>query len=298
MAKDLIIGGASNYTWDHLKYWVNSIKKTGFKGDIVLVCTNISAKTLDTLTEQGVKLAIHGEKQPDGSYRATQNGAPHVERFFYLWHFLKTIDEDYRYVIATDTRDVIFQSNPSDYLDILDKTNKDLVVSSEGLNYVDEPWGSQNLHDTFGPFFHRMIGDKLIYNVGTIAGRKSAVRQLMLNIFQMSINRQIPVVDQAVFNFLIQECMDDRKILMTNNTNGWAIQLGTTQESIKAGNGDLGIIVKQHPELYERYLNSYKDEQPVFDNGIVKNSQGEAFFIVHQYDRIPTLKEKILELYS
>ena len=39
--KDLIIGGASNYTWDQLKYWVNSIKLSGFKGDIVLVATNI-----------------------------------------------------------------------------------------------------------------------------------------------------------------------------------------------------------------------------------------------------------------
>ena len=27
MVKDLIIGGASNYDWDQLKYWVNSIKQ-------------------------------------------------------------------------------------------------------------------------------------------------------------------------------------------------------------------------------------------------------------------------------
>jgi hypothetical protein len=40
MKKDLIIGGASNYTWDQLKFWVNSIKKTGFDGDIVIVGTS------------------------------------------------------------------------------------------------------------------------------------------------------------------------------------------------------------------------------------------------------------------
>ena len=39
MAKDLIIGGASGYNWDQLKYWVNSINKTGFKGDVVIVAT-------------------------------------------------------------------------------------------------------------------------------------------------------------------------------------------------------------------------------------------------------------------
>ena len=32
MKKDLIIGGASGYTWDQLKFWVNSIKKSGFTG--------------------------------------------------------------------------------------------------------------------------------------------------------------------------------------------------------------------------------------------------------------------------
>ena len=51
MAKDLIIGGASNYNWDQLKYWVNSIKQTGFKGDIVLVATNMSGETVNKLVE-------------------------------------------------------------------------------------------------------------------------------------------------------------------------------------------------------------------------------------------------------
>ena len=55
MAKDLIIGGASNYNWNQLRYWVNSIKKTGFKGDIVLVVTNMSAETVNKLTEEDVR---------------------------------------------------------------------------------------------------------------------------------------------------------------------------------------------------------------------------------------------------
>ena len=32
--KDIIIGGASNYSWNHLKYWINSIAKSGFTGDV------------------------------------------------------------------------------------------------------------------------------------------------------------------------------------------------------------------------------------------------------------------------
>ncbi len=32
--KDLIIGASTGYTWDTLKYWVNSINQSGFDGDI------------------------------------------------------------------------------------------------------------------------------------------------------------------------------------------------------------------------------------------------------------------------
>jgi hypothetical protein len=46
MGKDLIIGGASGYTWDQLKYWVNSIQLSGFAGDVVLVATNIPKRQL------------------------------------------------------------------------------------------------------------------------------------------------------------------------------------------------------------------------------------------------------------
>ena len=34
---DLIIGCANNYTWETLKYWVNSINKCGFEGDKFLI---------------------------------------------------------------------------------------------------------------------------------------------------------------------------------------------------------------------------------------------------------------------
>jgi hypothetical protein len=54
MGKDLIIGGASGYTWDQLKYWVNSIQLSGFAGDVVLVATNITKETIDKLTSKGV----------------------------------------------------------------------------------------------------------------------------------------------------------------------------------------------------------------------------------------------------
>jgi len=290
LAKDIIIGGASNYSWDQLKYWVNSIVKSGFDGDVILIATNITKETIDTLSKKGVKVSLYGKKQEDGSFRVDSKGAPHVERFFYIWNTLNQLDKNqYRHVITTDTRDVVFGKNPSHWLKNNLKQNK-LVCSSEGLTYQDEPWGNQNLLEAFGPFFHNALKGNLIYNVGTIAGEFEYVKDLLLMIFQVSINRPIPIVDQAVFNFLIQQQPYKDIIYKATNKDGWAVQLGTSLAGVKSGSGDIGKICQQNPTELISYQMKYKDDQPDTDN--------LDFTIIHQYDRVNGLKDKIEKLYG
>lgn len=297
MVKDLIIGGASNYSWNELKYWVNSARMSGFSGDVAIVGTNMTKETIDKLTEEGVLLYLYGQKQPNGDVTSPANNAPHVERFFYLWHFLSQFDSrEYMHVITTDTRDVVFQSNPSDWL-YENCLSSSLVCSSEGMQYQNEPWGNKNLLDTFGPFFHERMKNNTIFNVGTIAGNLEYVRDLMLMIFQMSINRPIPIVDQAVFNFLIYRQPYNLDSMFTYNNDGWAIQLGTTIEAVKAGFGELGAIFHDDPARYESI---YEDNQPIItDEGhVLTPSDSKKYVIVHQWDRVPHLAEKIKQLYG
>jgi hypothetical protein len=296
--KDLIIGGASNYTWDQLKYWVNSIKKSGFTGDVILVGTNYKKETIDKLTDAGVQLSLYGKVQENGDIVSEPNGAPHVERFFYLWNALNNSKIHYRFVITTDTRDVIFQKNPSDWLEN-NLVMHSMVCSSEGMRYKNEPWGNTNLLQAFGPFFHDKLKDNYIYNVGTIAGDFNLIKGLMLLIFQMSINRPIHVVDQAVFNFLIDTPPFKQDCFLTHNADSWAIQLGTTEKAIEAGSGDIGKIYGSDPSKKMLYKLHYEDNQPVItDDGLVKNISGQEYVIVHQYDRIPDLKQKIQKKYG
>lgn len=298
--KDLIIGGASNYTWDHLKYWVNSIKKSGFDGDIVLVATNMSKATIDKLVEAGVQLELYGISQDDGSIKAHSSGAPHVERFFYIWNYLNKNRGKYRYAITTDTRDVIFQSDPIVWLEqYLAPTDKKFIISSEGLKYQDEPWGNQNLLEAFGPYFHNIYKSKMIYNVGTLAGCSEYICDLIFMIFQMSINRPIPVVDQAVYNVLLQQNFFYDSALISHNSSGWAIQLGTTLQAVKSGAGDLGAIAAQDPSSLILYKAKYLDDQPDIDEeGYIVSHRGDRFVIVHQYDRCGFWKDKIMERYN
>jgi hypothetical protein len=294
MKKDLIIGGASGYGWNELKYWVNSIKSSGFKGDIALVATNIEVEDIQKLIEEGVMLSVYGNRMPNGGFQVQSSGAPHVERFFYIWNYLNMTTEKYRYVISTDTRDVVFQTNPSQWLED-NVTSRFLVASSEGIRYKNENWGNQNLHEAFGPFFHNLYKENVIYNVGTIAGNLEYVKSLMLMIFQLSINRPIPIVDQAVYNVLISTIPWHYDTLFTINEDAWAIQLGTTIEAIKSGKGDLGMKYKNN---IEEYLEKYEDTQPKLVDGYVVNEDGNKFCIVHQYDRALEWKDSIIERYS
>ena len=297
--KDLIIGGCSGYDWSQLQYWVNSIRRSGFDGDVALVATNITKETIDKLTSQGIILELYGNQDKHGGFTANGGEAhtPHVARFFYIWNFLNHNQDKYRYVITTDVKDVIFQRNPSLWLNnySIGLNGSELVCSSEGMKYKSEPWGAKNFYDTFGPFFFEKYKDNLIYNVGVIAGTETYVRDLLLMIFQMSINRPIPVVDQAVYNFLISQSMFDDVAYKVRNNNLWAIQLGTTIHAIDSGSGDIGLEVQNDQSKRIIYQTNYIDKQPkILDDGMVVDAPfNEAFTIVHQYDRVHGLKEKL-----
>lgn len=299
MGKDLIIGAASNYTWDHLKYWVNSIKKSGFKGDVVIVATNIKKETLEKLAEHDVNFYLYGKKDEEGNYVSNSNNAPHVERFFYLWNFLNTTKEDYQFVIATDTRDVIFQTNPSVWFDeCLFGGYKSIIASSEGIRYKDEPWNNQNMLECFGPFFHNIYKESLVYNVGVLAGEKKDMQDLLLMIFQMSINRPIPIVDQAVYNFLLNQEPYKTSTKYTDNSDAWAAQLGVTEDAIKSGSGDIGKAADTISKAI-LFQTLYEDKQPkLTQDGIVVNHNDIPFVIVHQYDRTHSWRDKIISRYE
>ena len=295
MAKDLIIGGASGYKYDDVKYWINSIKKSGFDGDIALVVTNISLSEIEKIAEKGVNILAYGQKDADGNYSSNSQMPPHVERFFHIWNYLNTTKEEYGFVVTTDVRDVVFQSNPINFL--RGDTFTGFVAAGEGLAYQDEPWGNNNYLQAFGPFFHSLIKDKEIYNVGVMAGEMGLVRDMLLMILQLSINRPIPIVDQAVYNFILNTDVFKNRTEFFGNDSGWACNLGTTLAAIASGSGDIGM--KNDPTAQLLYQTKYMAVQPsISEDGTVYNAFEAPFFVVHQYDRVAGLAEKIRAKYN
>jgi hypothetical protein len=269
--RDLIIGCSTNYNWDKIKYWVNSINKSGFEGDKVLIFMSVDKDTLQKVNEAGFQAIVLSQPDEFGNFKYESRLPVHVERFFHIYNFLR--ENRYRYVITTDVKDVIFQKNPIEYIEE-NLGDKKLMFASESLLYKDEPWGNQNLLETFGSYFHSIFKNNLIFNVGVLAGRGDDMRDLACMIFNMSINRPIPIVDQSTFNLMISMAPYLYTSLYLKSEDAWACQLGTTAD----------------PSKIEQFKPFLEEPSPRFENGKVVTSVGKEFTIVHQYDRVPDWK--------
>ena len=274
MAKrNLIIGGFSGYNYNQIKPWVLSIDLHATDCDKVMVIGDTDRDTTTRLLDLGWKIeALPKLKAPI-----------HVARFLGIYEYLRDRADDYEWVVTTDVRDVVFQSNPFNWLQTMHRTVPfKLVAGSESIRYRDEPWGDDNLLKAYGSFVHERFKDNVIYNVGTLGGRADYIRDLVFQIFFNGINRPIPIVDQAVYNVLLQTQPYKDATFFASQADGWACQAGTTVDPAKIDNF--------RPKLVEA--------EPYWKEGVVYSSTAKPFAIVHQYDRVPEWSRFYKKLYG
>ena len=276
---DCVIGCSTNYDWAKLKYWINSINESGFTGDKVMILMNCDKETANKVSKAGFDIIAFGQDAEDNLVY-NSNMMVHVERFYHIYQHLK--NKDYRYVITTDVKDVIFQKNPSVWLENTFTDKEDLIFSSESMRYKDEPWGDQNLRETFGPQIYEDFKNNTIFNVGVLAGRGYAMKDLMMNIFASCLGRPIKICDQSTFNFLISRHPYLKNSIYSKSEDGWACQLGTTAD----------------PSKLEQFRPFLLEPLPKMEGDKVLTSEGIEYTIVHQYDRVPEWKKVIEAKYD
>jgi len=265
--RDMVIGCVANYNVDNIKNWVNSINMSGFTGEKRALCYNLADEVIEFLKDNGFQCE---ECQ-------LQESHIFVQRFYDQWRLLSRLDvSSYRFIIATDTRDVIFQSNPSDWLE-RNLGDKRILVSSECIRFVDEDWGNKTLKSCFGHLYDLFSGN-IVYNAGTIAGEIKAMRDFFLNVYQFGLSADGPESDQPALNILINLEHIKPLVKLAKQEDGWCTQLGAVM--------DPNTIEKYGPKLLER-------PPKIGPDGIVLNVNGKPFTLVHQYDRIPELSEII-----
>lgn len=288
---NLIVGAIDLYEWKDVKNWAYSIKASGYNGNILLLVYRTSQEVITNFKNLFPSSYIVGcthdhAGAPINHNAAGRNTQCHQMRFFHLWQFLRGIQDSHQNfdnVIITDVRDVVFQKNPSEWLTKYEyhcwKQYADIIAPSEGIAYEDEPWGKENLLYGFGPYVYDFIKHKTICNIGTVVVDSSIAMEFSLTLYTLGMNRYIPN-DQSGFNFLLNTVYKETHMVATQDL-GWACQVGTMDDPTK-------------PHLWPLL----RESRPQFKDGMVCNSLGEPFVIVHQYDRNPVYKEHFERLYK
>jgi len=286
--RDLIVGAVTGYNFDQIAPWVNSLDRSGFSGYKVVLAYNMDVATVRELVSRKYTVLAF-EQDPVGNLVYKKNPfSIVVERFMHYYMLLSHMN-DVRYILATDVKDVIFQHNPSAHLEYyLEQSGKHILASCEELTYEQEPWGNNNLLQSFGPHIHKTHLRNMIYNAGVTAGEAKTYLGMCKTIALMcgGAPQFVPGgggPDQAAYNILLDTPVYQECTFFANHSSTWAAQLGTTMDPTKRA------MYQPHIGLCRPAYSTKHD--------LVMNPRNEPYAIVHQWDRVPEVRAMVERKY-
>lgn len=261
-----VVGYVQKYGKKEMWNWAMSLKKH-YTGNVVVIACEIEQDAYDWLKSLGFTVYVH----------PPSNTAAVVTRFLYLYKLIENGKITSEWVMMCDVKDVIFQDDVLEYHKEFEDINCSWVAGGENVKYEDEPWGRENLQQSFPHSWETMKNAEII-NAGTFSARTEVMADICKLVYYMCLNNRIHNSDQAALNVLWQTGIMPRSTCSIMNQ--YAIQLGTTADPTKP--------LKQIKEGIVQWD----------DNGLVYNAQKDPYCIIHQYDRVPELKALIDARYS
>ena len=291
-----ILASVYGYKIEQIKPWLNSLKKSNFKGKVFVVVFNPQDnELLDYLKENGVFAFV-------GTLNGETNMA--TQRFMEYKAILKSeYASDVDLVIATDIRDVIFQKDPGVWL----KNNiqdYDIIATSEGITYRHEDWNGDSLENQFGKNMFLKLADKETICSGIIAGKTEMIIKVFESIYDLAFfaKDSNAFVDQLFYAVAIYKIFIEKTKIIPA-TEDWCANLGTIK-AIPENTPLWSTKSRSEYNSYERtrsnktYTEMLKCSIPQMKDDIVYADNGKPFAIVHQYDRFQPWKEILLEKYG
>lgn len=276
MSKNILLGSILNYGVDDIRPWVVSAIRNIPNAEIYMFAHNVTNETIDFLQENGINVIIIEDWSPDHNIC--------VQRFKYYYQLLMKVAQPVDVVLATDVKDVVFQSDPFFYIrDGFERTQytRSIFLTSESITYENEDWGKSNLYLSFGNDMLQRLQYNEIHNAGVIGGMAHDFASLCEMVYFYSISCGNEFVyggggpDQAALNVIINYPFISEKCVSSST---FACQCGTVNN-----------------KQYESKITSLPGIMN--DEGLVHSAIGKyAYFpVVHQYDRVPGWSEKIRE---
>jgi hypothetical protein len=269
---DLIIAAISGMTRWQICPFANSIVKSGFLeagGEAVILASGVDAFTLDCLRQRDFTVVPFTNPPKSPTFVVK-------DRFEVLLKFLKKYGDEYRYVIWVDTNDLVFQLNPTPWLDRL-PDGPVLIAASECWRVADEtqfnaPWVKNTTPDDF-----EWLQYTSICCGGTIAGDVQTMIDAITSILAL-VTARPGANDQAALTYIAHKPFmfsPPTRVIIPRMQMGWAATCSAF--SVLNFSSPIGISEDQ-----------LTDAPPTFDleDETVFTPDGKTpMVIVHQYNR-------------
>jgi len=273
MTDDVVIGTISGYDWPAVHCWANSLDSCGFNGRKVVIACNAAHSVTEAFANRAYEVVTYATDSFSGDAYYPVDGFTNddasAERFFLTWKYLRASTARPRYVICTDVKDLLFQTDPSAWLETW-LGDKELTVSSDRMRYEDEAWNSGSMLENFGPIVHEHMRERVVWNAGAIAGSARCMSDLCLAVHLLCRASKAPYSDQAAVNILLSMKAFGRVTRFNTTDAAWAYHAGTS--------ADRWVLERNGPKLLEAGAG--------FDGDSLCTPSGTKYCLVHQYDRV------------
>lgn len=201
------------------------------------------------------------------------------DRFYVYWQYLLDHGHRYKYILATDSKDVLFQRNPFDWIPVWQSRFDDIsgdhqflnnfvILTSEGYKHkksffnLKEQFEFQS--DVREPF-RREMNEKYVLNSGVCMGTPDALKNYFFTLWAVHMKSFGSCTDQAALNYLYRFLREDETYSVSQP---WNDVLCLTCEGVK-----------------HNYI-----PQPLFKDGELwfhdPELINEPYYMVHQFDRL------------
>jgi hypothetical protein len=259
---DLIIGAIKNRGLRDIDCYVNSLNRCGYTGHKVMFITDVTNEANELLSDSGFEIIPF-----------TPNETVHFQtsRYSAAFDYLNENWTKYRYVMWTDVCDLVFQTNPLDFIENnmsgqnrLIAAKEGRLIKNEGINKV---WIERlNLGDEETK---RMMEQEILCS-GTIQGMSGSVLGLFWAMQEKFGVNDMQGIDQGIYNWAIRTFFSNTAYI-PEMSEGF---ISTCGSFLSAGEGNNPGVWTVEPPYFDR------------ETGLVMTAdKSKPFCVAHQYNR-------------
>ena len=201
---NLVCGVLWGFEWDQVRVWAHSIHRTQPGARKVVFVRDTVSDVRDRLHDLGIETIEWKVRQPH-LHPITTRWEPVLDHL---------AQNEYDWVIATDIKDCVYQSDPFPWLRAHSEDGgAPIVLATESIPSADPIWGQTNydwMCDYLGANAPSMKNKEVVCG-GTITGRGSDLHEILQNMYAILAAHPNPrLIDQCVLNHLAHTTWKDR----------------------------------------------------------------------------------------